>query len=82
MPTKYKNGVENLPLRQINTCCPIIVILTDLTTNEVVQTLEMDYAKFEDRKWLGRLSFWSISNKHSVETLAKSDVELANIEDQ
>lgn len=79
--SKYRNGVENLPLRQINTHCPIIVIVTDLATNEVVQTLEMDYAKFEDRKWLGKLTFWSVSNKHSVETLARADVDLANIEE-
>ncbi len=79
MPTKYKNGVENLPLRQINTHCPIIVIVTDLTTDEIVQTIEMDYSKSEDRKWLGRLSFWCISNSHSVETMAKSDAEKENI---
>ena len=79
MPTKYRAGVENLPLRQINTHCPIIVIVTDLSTDEIVSTIELDYAKFDDRKHLGRLSFWAISNKHSVETMAKSDVDLARI---
>lgn len=80
MPTKYKSGIENLPLRQINTYCPIIVIITDLTTNEVVSTIELDYAKFDDRKHMGRLTFWCVSNKHSMETLAKADVDLACIE--
>ena len=81
MSSKYRAGVENLPLRQINTHCPIIVIVTDLSNDEIVSTIELDYAKFDDRKHLGRLSFWAISNKHSVETMAKSDVDLANIED-
>ena len=81
MPTKYRAGVENLPLRQINTHCPIIIIITDLTTNEVVSTIELDYAKFEDRKHMGRMCFWCVSNKHSMETIAKSDVDLAPIED-
>ena len=82
MPTKYRQGVENLPLRQINTHCPIIVIITDLTTDEVVSTIELDYAKFDDRKHMGRLTYWCVSNKHSMETLAKSDVELACIEER
>ncbi len=77
--SKYKNGVENLPLRQINTHCPIIVIVTDLTTDEIVQTIELDYAKVDDRKHLGRLSFWCISNSHSVETMSKADAEKENI---
>ncbi len=76
---KYRQGVENLPLREINKSCPIIVIVTDLERDEIVQTLEMDYAKIDDRKWLGRLSFWCLSNKHSIETMARSDAELANI---
>ena len=46
MPTKYRAGVENLPLRQINTHCPIIIIVTDLATNEIVSSIELDYAKF------------------------------------
>lgn len=79
MPTKYKSGIENLPLRQINTHCPIIVIVTDLETDEIVQTLELDYAKIDDRKWLGRLSFWAIMNSHSVETMSKADAEKENI---
>ncbi len=79
MPTKYRNGIENLPLRQINTFCPIIVIITDLTTDEIVNTIELDFAKFEDRKHIGRLSFWCVSNHHSIETIAKADVDLARI---
>jgi hypothetical protein len=76
---KYRQGVENLPLREINKACPIIVIVTDLERDEIVQTIEMDYAKIEDRKHLGRLSFWCISNHHSVETMSRSDAEKENI---
>jgi hypothetical protein len=76
---KYRKGIENVPLREINKECPIIVIVSDLSTDEVVQTLEMDYAKVDDRRWLGRLSFWAISNHHSVETMSRSDAIKENI---
>ncbi len=76
---KYKQGIENIPLREINKECPIIVIVTDLEKDEIVQTLEMDYAKVDDRRHLGRISFWAISNGHSVETMSRKDAEKENI---
>lgn len=77
---KYRKGIENVPLREVNKECPIIAIILDLETNEVVQTLELDYAKVEDRKHLGRISFWAIQNSHSVETMSRKDAEKENIE--
>lgn len=77
---KYRKGIENVPLREVNKECPIIVIVTDLETDEIVQTFELDYAKVEDRKYLGRLTFWCVSNKHSIETMSKVDAEIACIE--
>lgn len=76
---KYRQGIENVPLREINKSCPIIVIVTDLERDEIVQTLEMDYAKIDDRRHLGRISFWAISNGHSVETMSRSDAIKENI---
>jgi len=41
--------------------------------DEVVYQTELDYANYADRKRLGRLCFWLVSNGHSVETMARSD---------
>ena len=76
---KYKKGIENLPLRQINTSCPILVLVVNLETEEVVQEFKMDYASIEDRKHLGRITFWCVQNKHSVETMALKDVDIPYI---
>lgn len=73
---KYNNGIENLPLRRVNTSMPILVIVYDLLNNdEVILEKEIDFANFEDRKWVGRLSFWCYTNHHSIETIALADAE-------
>ncbi len=73
---KYKRGDENKPLKEINTYCPVMVFLIDLKNNDnVVATFEIDYANAADRKRLGRISFWAVSNGHSVETMLRADAE-------
>lgn len=72
--SEYKKGVENLPLRQVNTSMPIMVYVINLKNDdEIVQELQLDYASFEDRKHLGRITFWAVSNGHSVETMSLKD---------
>lgn len=78
----YKKGLENLPLRNINTRCPIYVTIIDLSNDEIVQEFRMDYANHEDRKHLGRLTFWAVQNHHSVETMALADAEAPTTENK
>jgi len=71
---EYKKGVENLPLRQINTSMPIMVYVIDLKNeDEIVQQVQLDYANFDDRKHLGRLTFWAVTHEHSIETMSLKD---------
>ena len=71
---EYKKGVENLPLRQINTSMPIMVYVIDLKNeDEIVQQVQLDYANFDDRKHLGRLTFWAVTHGHSIETMSMKD---------
>lgn len=71
---KYRRGDENKRLDEINTHCPIYVMLIDLQNkDDVVETWELDYANYADRKRLGRISFWAVMNGHSVETMHKND---------
>lgn len=77
--SEYRKGVENIPLREINKSKMIMVIVMDLNNNdEVVLEKKIDYASYEDRKWLGRISFWAFENHHCVETMAICDVEVRN----
>lgn len=71
---KYTKGAENLRLAEINTHCPVIVMIIDLQNeDEVVYQTELDYANYGDRKRLGRLTFWAVMNGHSVETMSRND---------
>ena len=76
MSNKYKKGLENIPLRNINTKCPILVMVIDLLDNDrIVAEYRLDYANYEDRKHMGRLTFWAVTNHHSIETMAIADAE-------
>lgn len=78
----FKRGAENLPLRNINTKCPILVMVIDLRNDdEVVAEYRLDYANFEDRKHLGRITYYAVSNHLSVETMALEDAEPDTIGD-
>lgn len=72
---EYRNGVENVPLREINKTLPIMVMIYDLKTDNLVKEEKLDYGNFEDRKHLGRLTFWALSNHCTVETIAMIDAD-------
>lgn len=72
----YRKGSENVPLEHINKDMQILVIVYDLRNNDaVVEEKRINYGDVEQRKWLGRISFWAFSNHCSVETIAIVDAE-------
>lgn len=72
--SRYRQGDENKPIGRIAARCPIIVYVIDLSHNDdVVYKTEIDYSNPADRKWLGRITYWAVSNGHSIETMAKDD---------
>lgn len=75
MSQPYRKGVENIPLQEINKSCPITIYVIDNTTDKTVETKQLDYGKAEDRKYLGRISFWAFSNNHTIETIATKDIK-------
>lgn len=76
MPTKpYKKGIEQIPIREIITTFPIIVFVIRLEDDDVVDQIEFDYSKIEDKKHLGRLTAWALMNGHYLEIMNKKDVD-------
>ena len=72
----YRKGAENVPLKNINKQMPILVIIYDLRNGDrVVEEKRINYGDAEERKWLGRISFWAYENLCSVETIAIVDAE-------
>lgn len=77
---EYREGVESLPIRNK---LPIIVIVYSLLENDkVVIERTINYSDYEDRKWLGKISFWAYSNHCSVETMAMTDAEAELVKDK
>lgn len=73
---EYRQGMENIPLRQINTSKPALILVYDLRNDDkIIEEKRIDYANHEDRKWLGRITFWAMENHCSVETIAMVDAE-------
>lgn len=67
----YKQGAENVPIRDFNTSTPIKVFVIDLQNEDnIVKEVTLDYGKSEDRKYLGKLTFWALQNHHSIETMS------------
>lgn len=76
-----KSGDEFKPLRHFNTFFPCHVFVIDNKGDDnhdgghVVRHGEFDYADRDHRLWLGKLTFWALSEGYSVETVAKKDAE-------
>lgn len=74
---EYKEGAESAPIKHK---LPVLVIVYSLQEDDKVVIQRMiNYSDFDDRKWLGKISYWAYSNHCSVETMAISDAEAENI---
>lgn len=72
----YRRGAEDIPLRTINKDMPALVIVYDLANGDnVITEKRINYGDAEDRKWLGRITFFALTNHCSVETIAIVDAE-------
>lgn len=70
---EYKEGAENAPIQHN---LPILAIVYSLKEKDkVVIEKRFNYSNYDDRKALGKLSFWAYSHHCSIETLAIVDAE-------
>ena len=66
MATSNKNGPWDIPIRKYVEQFRMNVIIYD--GDNVLKEFEIDYGDFEDRKFLGRITFWACNNGYAVET--------------
>jgi hypothetical protein len=67
------DGPWDVPLKEFNNH-----FLAQVTIWEVIEGKDdkiitqkiIDYGKFDDRKWLGRLTYWSLNKGYVIETEA------------
>jgi len=76
IPRPDPDGAENIPLSSFNKSFTVVVFIYNLKNNdEVIDMRQIDYGSLEDRRWLGKVSFWAWSKGYSVETMRLSDAE-------
>lgn len=62
-----RNGPEFAPLKEYVKSFKVKVKIFD-KDDELIREETLDYGKQEDKVWLGKLSYWSWTNGHYVET--------------
>lgn len=68
-----RQGPWDAPIREYVTSLLIVVSIFNIKNDCLEHEYHLDYGIGEDRKFLGRISFWAISNGRSVETMSKAD---------
>jgi hypothetical protein len=74
---KYRPGEENIPLKSIQKepILALVLVYNLLDNDALIVEKKINYSDFEDRKWLGRITHYALTNHCSVETIAVSDAE-------
>ncbi len=73
---EYRKGAENIPLREINKNLQALVMVYDLTNDDaLIVEKQINYGDADDRKWLGRITFFALTNHCTVETISLEDAE-------
>lgn len=68
-----KSGPWDVPLRTYVKEFKLILIVYNMSTETIEKEMEIDYGSAEDRRFLGKLTFWAATNGRSVETMSKDD---------
>lgn len=73
---KLPTGPEDIPLQGgYVKSFELMVIISNLDKDCIEREVKIDYGNAEDRRWLGRVSFWAATNGRSVETMSLKDYE-------
>lgn len=68
-----KVGPESIPLKQWVKSFNAVILIYNVSDDNIVRKEVIDYGDSEQRKWLGKVTFWAWQNGMYVKTLAESD---------
>lgn len=75
MSNNNRAGPWDHPIREYVESLAIVVTIFNIQNDCMEKEYHLDYGKPDDRKFLGRLTFWCVGNNRSIETMSKSDWE-------
>lgn len=67
-------GPENIPLKNYNKECQIVVTVWD-NDDKLIRREFINYGNYEERAWLGKISFYAYQNDYVVETQSKKNYD-------
>jgi len=74
-PPNY-NGPEAFPLKAYVKSFKVAVFVIDLKDRDtIIDQYVIDYGKYEDKQWLGKLSYYCWQRGYSVETMSLDSAE-------
>jgi hypothetical protein len=68
--SKKKVGPWDTPLKNYIKEFKLAVIIYIVADDSIENEFEIDYGNHEDRKFLGRITFWAVNNGRSIETMS------------
>lgn len=70
-----RRGPWDAPLRGFVKEHPVIAVIHDLEHESITYEIKLDLGNPDDKKFLGKITFWATSNGRSVETFNPNDWE-------
>ena len=68
-------GPWDIKLKDYVESQPVMVLIHNLDKEFIEKEFKIDLGNREDKKFLGRVSFWAVNNGRSVETVSIKDWE-------
>ena len=66
-------GPEDMPLKSYIKNHPLVIILKDVKSGRRIREERINYSNSEERKWLGKITYYATTKGYSVETFAEAD---------
>jgi len=66
-------GPWDIPLRNYVKDFKMMIIVYNIKDDCIIKEIPINYGDYEDRKFLGRISYWAATSGHSVETMSLED---------
>lgn len=68
-------GPELIPLKAIVYDCELVILIKDIKSKRTIREERINYGNVEERKWLGKVTYWAVTNGYSVETFNEKDFD-------
>ncbi len=66
-------GPEDLPPKNYIQDIELVILMRDIKSNRVIREERINYSDKDARRWLGKVTYYAVSNGYAIETLNAKD---------